>query len=80
MTGCLDFVHRPVRKLDVFSSSDDGRATPTLLGPLERANLSGWTRVGVSLPSPEDGNTSSFRNAGLRAFRIPDVGQSTETQ
>jgi hypothetical protein len=45
-----------------------GRETLTLLGPLERANLNhsslskGPNRVGVSLPSPEDGNRSSFLN------------------
>jgi hypothetical protein len=27
------------RKLDLFLSSGDGRKTPTLFGPLERANL-----------------------------------------
>jgi hypothetical protein len=32
------------RKLDLFPSSDErGRETPTLLGPLERANLNHWT-------------------------------------
>jgi hypothetical protein len=47
-------------KLDLFLSSGEGRESPTLSGPLERANL--WTqcmsltlpkrpnRVGVSLP------------------------------
>jgi hypothetical protein len=29
------------RKLDLFPSSGEGR-TPTLLGPLERANLNHW--------------------------------------
>jgi hypothetical protein len=42
------FIHRPVfyklenttfRKLDLFPSSGEGEKTPTLLGPLERANL-----------------------------------------
>jgi hypothetical protein len=42
--------------------------TPTLLGPLERANLDYWSsakgpnKLGVSLSSPEEGNRSSFRN------------------
>jgi hypothetical protein len=44
--------------------------TPTLLDPIKTANLSHWSEepntVGVSLPSPEDGN------------RIPDDGQSPE--
>jgi hypothetical protein len=47
ITGVLDFVHRPefyipkkgmLWKLDLFPSSGKGRDTPTLLGPLERAN------------------------------------------
>jgi hypothetical protein len=73
ITGFLDFAYRPefqilentmFRKLDLFPPSDEGRDTTTLLGPLERANLNHWTtgsnRAGVSFPSPEDGNTSSF--------------------
>jgi hypothetical protein len=53
----------------MFSSSHEGWETPTLLGPLERANLNHWLslsngldRVGVSQPSSEDGNRCSFRN------------------
>jgi hypothetical protein len=60
------------QKLDLFLSSGDwgGGKTPTLLGPLEGANLYHRTRlalskgpngVGVS-PSPEDGNKPSFQN------------------
>jgi hypothetical protein len=49
-----------------FASSERGRKTPTVLGPLEAANLSYWTKgpntVGFSLPSPHDGNRSRFRN------------------
>jgi hypothetical protein len=44
---------------------------PTLLGPLERANLNHWkglNRVGFSLPSPEDGNRSSFRNIAFSSI------------
>jgi hypothetical protein len=33
-----------------------------------------------SLLSPEDGNTSSFRNVCFLAFRIPNDGHSPETQ
>jgi hypothetical protein len=29
--------------MDLFPSSDEGRETPTLLGPLERTNLNHWT-------------------------------------
>jgi hypothetical protein len=38
----------------MFLSSGEGKWTPTLLGPLEGANLSHW--------SPEDGIKSNFRN------------------
>jgi hypothetical protein len=31
------------QKLDLFLSLGEGEKTPTLLGPLERANLSHWT-------------------------------------
>jgi hypothetical protein len=31
------------RKLGLFLSSDEGRETPTVLGPLEGANLNHWT-------------------------------------
>jgi hypothetical protein len=31
------------RKIGLFPSSDEGKETPTLLGPLERANLNHWT-------------------------------------
>jgi hypothetical protein len=37
----------------LFPSSGEGRETPTLLGPLERANLNHWTHAFLSdLPSP----------------------------
>jgi hypothetical protein len=60
-----------IRKMDLFPSSGEGRKTPTLLGPLEGANLNhdlslalskGPNRVGVFPPSPENGSRSSFRN------------------
>jgi hypothetical protein len=34
----------PFRKLDLLPSSGERVKTPTLLGPLERANLNHWTR------------------------------------
>jgi hypothetical protein len=43
-------------KMDLFLPSGDGKETPTLLGPLERANLNQQTN-GL------DGNRSSFLNA-----------------
>jgi hypothetical protein len=57
------------RKLDLFLSSGEEGRTPTLLGPLERANLNHWpTPVRLPPPSLEDGNRSSFRNAVLYSF------------
>jgi hypothetical protein len=61
ITGFVDFVRRPkVSETGSVPNSGGRREIPTLLGPLERANLNQQTRVGVSLPSPEDGNRSSF--------------------
>jgi hypothetical protein len=40
------------RKLDLFPSSGEGRETPTLLGPLERANLNQWTRRTDTVQKP----------------------------
>jgi hypothetical protein len=57
-------------KLDLFPSSGEGGKTPTLLGPLERANL---------IPSPEDRNRSSFRMLCFLVSRIPDDEQSPKT-
>jgi hypothetical protein len=55
-------------KLDMFLPSGEGKETPTILGPLERANLNhrlalskGPNRVDVSLPSPEDRNRSTLQ-------------------
>jgi hypothetical protein len=66
----LRFVENIVfRKLDLFLSSNEGRETPTLFGPLERANLTrplflrGPAKVGSSIFSLEGENRSSFRNA-----------------
>jgi hypothetical protein len=68
----------------VFLTSGEGRETPTLLGPLERATSSleieltfykGPSRVGVSHHSPEDGKRSNFRNLVYRnylEFRMMD--------
>jgi hypothetical protein len=46
---CSSVLCPSFRKLDLFPFSGEGRKTPTLLGPLERANLN-------HLLSPEDGN------------------------
>jgi hypothetical protein len=58
------------RKLDLFASSDEGRETPTLLGPFERANLNLWTKstnpvilnVIYHRQNPLDSNLSCFDN------------------
>jgi hypothetical protein len=42
--------------------------TPTLLGPLERANLNHWSGEYVSPPLIEDVNRSSFRNVFFSNF------------
>jgi hypothetical protein len=38
-SGILNTTEKTFRKLDLFPSSGEGKKTPTLLGPLERANL-----------------------------------------
>jgi hypothetical protein len=68
-SGVLKTREYNVSELDLFPFSGEGE-TPTLLDPLERANLSHW-RLALSKepkttyvsPSPEDGNKTSFRNA-----------------
>jgi hypothetical protein len=57
------------QKLYMFLSLGEGWETPSLLGPLDRANLHHWlalsngpNRVGVSHPRPEDGNKSHHQN------------------
>jgi hypothetical protein len=54
----------------MFPSSCEGMETPTRLGSLERAGPvpAEPDRVRVSLPSPEEGNRSSFRNAVLSFY------------
>jgi hypothetical protein len=58
------------------------RETPTLLGPLERANLSRLAfskgRNGVSPFSPADGNRSSCRNVVFTSFW--DTGRWTKSK
>jgi hypothetical protein len=52
-------------KLGLFPSSSEGRKTTTLL----RLGLSmGPNKVGVSLPSLEDGNKSSVRSFTLSSY------------
>jgi hypothetical protein len=87
--GFSDFVHRPdskeledknitFRKLDVFPSSDEG--APTLLGPLERANLNQWTQQSRRLPSPEDENRSRFRNVVFLSSNSLESGRWTKSE
>jgi hypothetical protein len=60
---------RKVQALDLNLFSGEGKETPTLLGPLERANfnelelfLRDPTKYVFALPSLEDRNRSSFQN------------------
>jgi hypothetical protein len=50
----MDFVHSPENtvfwKPDLFPSTDEGKETPTLLGPLGSINFNHCTRIGVSFP------------------------------
>jgi hypothetical protein len=41
--GILNSTKRSVLKVDLFPSSGDANKAPTLLGPLERANLIHWS-------------------------------------
>jgi hypothetical protein len=58
-------------KPGLFLSSGEERETLNLLGPLGRDNFKLWilptgpNRVGISLPSPEEGNRPGFRNVVL---------------
>jgi hypothetical protein len=68
----------------MFPFSGEGRETPTLLGPLDRAGLNHCDRLvlskepkrlGTSLPSPEDGDTTSVLN--IVCFWICRMDKST---
>jgi hypothetical protein len=71
-SGILNTRKRDDSEIYMFPSSSEVREKPTLLGPFERANLSGFSErlalpkrpnsVSVSFPSLEDGNRSRFRN------------------
>jgi hypothetical protein len=98
ITGFLDFVHcpefwipehAPFRKLDPFLFSGEGRETPTLVGPLERANLdwaNDWSWLFLRdmstclLPITWGWKHIQFPKLCFLVFRIPDDGQSPETQ
>jgi hypothetical protein len=54
------------QKLDLFLPSIEGRYIPTLLGPLQRANLNHWTTDEVKKPSDSDCYTPVVFN--LRAW------------
>jgi hypothetical protein len=74
-----------IRKLDPFPSSGEGTETPTLLGPLERANLNHWTKLDIALSKGPNTVSVSLRHLRtekdpvseslcLLVFRIPDDG------
>jgi hypothetical protein len=52
-------------KLDLLPSSPEGRETASLLLLFGRAVSKGTNRVGVSLPSPEDGNSQFLKHCFL---------------
>jgi hypothetical protein len=62
----VDFAHRPdfctTRKHKVLETGSGSVLSPCL------ALSKGPNRVGVSLPSPEDGNRSSFRNVVFSSY------------
>jgi hypothetical protein len=85
-TRILGFFHRPEtatsRKMDLFPSSNEGMETPSLLGPLERANLNHWTQGNelsrCSRSLPEERNRLTFRNVMFSSyleFRTTDNAQ-----
>jgi hypothetical protein len=68
------------RKLDLFPCSGEGKKTPTLLGPLERADPLRLPNRGLppSLPSPENWNRSSLET--LRLLVIWNSGRWTKSR
>jgi hypothetical protein len=65
----------------MFPSSDDGWETPTLLGPLDRANLNQWATEQVSSAYHLRSKTDLFSDMlCFLVFRIPVDGQSPESQ
>jgi hypothetical protein len=70
-SGTLETREHSVSETESVSFPGETGNTPTLLGPLERANLNHWT-------SPEDGNRSSFETLCFLVSRMPDDGQSPD--
>jgi hypothetical protein len=80
-------------KLDLFLSSVEGRETPTLLGPLGRANLNHWSlalhwRLALSKGPNKVSSSTLFETETdpvsetlyFLVFRILNDRQSPETQ
>jgi hypothetical protein len=61
--------------MDLFPSSSDKRKTPTLLGPLERANLSQWTLLLQYLRQERDPVSEMLR---FILPRVPEDGQRSQ--
>jgi hypothetical protein len=62
----------------VFTSSDEGEQAAALSCPVTEVSFSGGhNRVGVSLPSPENGNIR-FPKLCFTVFRVPGGGISPE--
>jgi hypothetical protein len=76
--------------MNLFPSSGEGRKTPTLLGPLERANLNHWTIGSLFLRDPTECAYSSLhlrtetdpvsKMLSFLVFTILNNGQSPESQ
>jgi hypothetical protein len=67
------------RKLDLFQSSCEGRETSSLLGPLERANLTTEPGLALSNVTNRMSPTLSHEDENRYSFRTPDDGQSPKT-
>jgi hypothetical protein len=80
------------QKMDLFPSLGEEWETPTLSGPLGRANLNHWrlmlalskgpNRIGVTLPSSKGGRRSIFRNVMFYSyleFRTVDSARKSST-
>jgi hypothetical protein len=84
--------NKTLQKLDLLQSSDEEKETPTLLGVLERVNLkhsivqslrlafSGTPDRGSPFPHLKTETGPVSVSFCFKFVRIPDVGQSPETQ
>jgi hypothetical protein len=73
--------HTTFRKLDLFSASGKAKVVTYFVESVRKIGFRFFEASTVGAPSvlPDDGNTSSFRNA-VSFFTTSDRGQSPETQ